>query len=741
MRGKKCLTSVVWSMFLILFAFGVPVWAAQPDEPENDPFAGYSMGYIGDDFSEYDIKETDVLISHGDHSGSTYDAALPAYYRNTNLSPVRNQNPYGTCWAFSTIACMEANLRMKGYTYDLSEYALAYFANHSVVDPLGGTKGDSYVFLQNANGKDYLDRGGNYRMAMDCLLDGCGPLLESQAPYSEVSPTATLDENLAYERPVRLNSVILERKENRDRVKQLVMQYGAAGISVHMGECYNSETFAMYHPDEMGTNHAVTIVGWDDNFPTTNFLDTPPDNGAWIIRNSWGEYWGDAGYFYLSYYDGSLANVITFFDVEAEQTQGNVYQYDGVLGGASASYSLDKIAVVYQAHANDSGNELLTGFSFEALEQGTDFQAAIYLLDQNDNPENGTLATSVLGTIEHAGNNHIEFDKPVPVSNLQYFSIVLDVDTASTGSRYRTEYLYQPSNGNQYIATVARAGNTSFGMGPGGYWGNMKEVSGDVGAGDFNIKVFSVNEQENEERKAFVKRLYEKALQRECDESGFRYWVDALRSGSKSGAQACVEFLLSEELQNQNIFKDEFIRRCYATLFDREGDSAGFDYWMNLLSNGLSRRFVVAGFCRAQEFVNLCERYEINPGSVELTAYADQNENITMYVHRCYAKTLEREPDVDGLEYWTKDIITGAISPREVARLFLFSEEFISHRYNDRTYVMILYRTFFGREYDEEGLKYWLEQLSSGKKNRMAVFEDFVGSQEFAKILESFHLQ
>lgn len=239
--------------------------------------------------------------------------------------------------------------------------------------------------------------------------------------------------------------------------------------------------------------------------------------------------------------------------------------------------------------------------------------------------------------------------------------------------------------------------------------------------------------------RAFVSRLYTVALGRDAEQAGLDDWTKRLMTGEESGAQVAQGFFFSDEFKNKKLSEEEYVNVLYRTMFDRAADDGGKNTWLKSLRNGMSREFVYHGFAESDEFQNLCNRFGIIRGSVELSQARDQNENVSAFVSRIYYKALDRSYlDEEGMNTWTGQILGGK-DPAEVVWGFIFSDEFKNRGLSNDQFIKVMYQTYFDREADTAGYNDWMNRMNSGA-TREDVVNGFSGSQEFFNLVKSFGL-
>ena len=157
---------------------------------------------------ENDNAEADKIKADNNLLKAVY---LPSKYNlaDSNLvSEVKNQNPYGTCWAFSTLASLESTLIKSGNadsSVDLSEKHLIWF-NYNGAD----SSADKSLYAGNdtysSSGYSPFLLGGSMYMASSTLMRRYGAADESKAPY-EFSNGTELDSSLKNVSDIYLNNV------------------------------------------------------------------------------------------------------------------------------------------------------------------------------------------------------------------------------------------------------------------------------------------------------------------------------------------------------------------------------------------------------------------------------------------------------------------------------------------------------------------------------------------------------
>jgi uncharacterized protein YjdB len=458
---------------------------------------------------EYQIIP-DVLndnYSYIDGTEITKAAAYPSTYKTANLPDVRDQGSYGVCWAFSTISLIETNLIKKNLVsndIDLSELHLVNYTYNCVNDPLGGLEGDINKF--DTSYGSFMQYGGNVEMAANSLLDWEGAVNEDVVPYTieyvRQVENNQLDDSLAYGKDVaHVQNFYRVNTTSKEDVKKAVMDYGAVSISYWSDQSsdwstqyYNSLTAAYYCPEGRTTNHAVNIVGWDDDYSSDNFATKPEGNGAWIVRNSWGSEYGKDGYFYLSYYDKSIYSVGYTLEAELSDNYNNNYQYDGaMLYGYMGYTGSNKYSNIFEAKANLGGSENIKAVSFmTGSSTNLNYTVSVYTnLSDDTNPESGTLAAQKSGVTTYDGMYTVVLDSSVNINEGKKFSVVVEVNSNSGKTAYLAYERSMQSGKAGYWCTASVKANQSFINSPYNGWNDFSNKSY---GGNFIIKAFTDNE-------------------------------------------------------------------------------------------------------------------------------------------------------------------------------------------------------------------------------------------------------
>ena len=332
------------------------------------------------------------------------------------VTPVKNQGSCGDCWAFATYGSLESILT-PSEVWDFSE-------NN----------------LKNTHGFD-LDpcAGGNADMSTAYLARWSGPVKESDDTYILPNPVNTSPSGLQLQKHIQEVFIIPDRAGpfDNDNIKQTVMTYGALFTSMYWNDSYYNATYKSYYYNGTSqANHAVTIVGWDDN----KVIPAAPGNGAFIIKNSWGTSFGENGYFYISYYDSNIGNSNYLFDGAAPLTSwSRVYQYDPL--GWMGSYGYGGNAAWFSNIFTAAANEQLAAVSFYTASPNSTYEVYVYL-NATSGPKSGLLSGNTTGTTSSPGYHTVSLNPSIPLSSGQRFSVVAKLITPGYNYPIPLEYPY-----------------------------------------------------------------------------------------------------------------------------------------------------------------------------------------------------------------------------------------------------------------------------------------------------------
>lgn len=216
-----------------------------------------------------DVKLKEVLPRHFD------------WREKATLSAPKNQGACGSCWAHSMTAVLQDVMIVRGQpTVNLSEQ-----------------------YLLSCNTEGWGCNGGNFNH--DYHKAPLGGVPFSEFPY--VGSKVNCKQNLSH--PYKLDSwsYVASANENAPpdvtAIKSAIFNFGPISAAVAANDAFMSYKSGVFNQcDNTKPNHAIVLVGWDD------------DSQSFIMKNSWGT-WGDKGYMNIKYgcnYIGIAANYIKY---------------------------------------------------------------------------------------------------------------------------------------------------------------------------------------------------------------------------------------------------------------------------------------------------------------------------------------------------------------------------------------------------------------------------------------------
>jgi C1A family cysteine protease len=413
--GKAGAVMPVLAAVALIMAFSVSVYAGDP-VPRVAPATAWN---VPEGFYHYGFVPPPGDLSHITApmaAGAAPMASTFDWRATGKVTPVKNQGGCGSCYAFASIGNFESKILVDGGS------AFNYSENN----------------VKECEWHDPSCGGGNYWLAASFLAAN-GTVLEACDPY--VASDVVCKSTCEYSKTLLdWQAISFGDVPATSVLKSYLQTYGPLYTSMYAGyyDAWQTEMYAydgsytLYYTGSEPPNHAVLIVGWDDNQTHAG------GQGAWIVKNSWGNSWGgtcgygsEGGYFYIAYGSAGIGSHSSFlYDYQDYDSDGALLYHDeggwtsAVGYGLTTAYGLCKFI--------PTGDIQVERVEFWTLDATTDIDVYIYDDFNGVSPSN-LLASRLNQSFSLAGYHSVELSEPLEVdSGEDIYAVVKITDNSYT---------------------------------------------------------------------------------------------------------------------------------------------------------------------------------------------------------------------------------------------------------------------------------------------------------------------
>ena len=370
--------------------------------------------------------------------------------------PIKHQGSTMECWAFSMTSTLESYLAKSGQQV-VPRYS-ERFIDYSTAK----------TFLDGENPIAYnreVGQGGNAIVALGHFTNGTGAVLEEDMPFEDNENKINLSEIQGKTPQTRVTEAKVfpninkmyssdtqeikyyddgfneytdsEVTEIRNSIKQHIMEYGAisAMTSANNANYYSNpedpmHSEAYYCGDTfLGVvDHAITIIGWDDDYSVDNFNpDNKPVNpGAYICLNSYGPESFADGLTYVSYDDVNIEkNLVGIKGADEIESTEKIYQNDFYGYTAGINFESDEPNTMFQVanvFTRDT-NEKEYIKEIQLCITG-EYTPEVYINPTGDSLTDNLVKVDLKNTDLDDTYNTLEFKEPIEVSGDKFAVVV-----------------------------------------------------------------------------------------------------------------------------------------------------------------------------------------------------------------------------------------------------------------------------------------------------------------------------